>query len=49
MLLGVVNSSLLKECGVETFLQPFLKDMKLLEEGVELEVRNVKKCGMVYC
>lgn len=25
MLLGVVNSSLLKERGVETFLQPFLK------------------------
>jgi hypothetical protein len=43
MLLGVVNSSLLKERGVEIFLQPFLKDMKLLEEGVELEVRNVKK------
>ncbi len=43
MLLGIVNSSLLKERGVQNFLKPFLDDMELLENGLEFTVRNEKR------
>jgi hypothetical protein len=40
MLLGIVNASILKEREIEIFLQPFLKEIKLLEDGVEFNNRN---------
>ena len=43
ILLGIVNSSLLKERGVQNFLKPFLDDMELLENGLEFTVRNEKR------
>lgn len=43
MLLGIVNSSILKERGVLNFLKHFLDDMNLLENGLEFTVRNKKR------
>lgn len=42
-LLGMVSSDLLKRRGVNTFIAPFLADLKLLYNGVELNVRNDKR------
>jgi hypothetical protein len=43
MLLGIVNSSFLKERGVLNLLKHFLDDMKLLENGLEFTVSNEKR------
>lgn len=37
-LIGVVGAQLLKNRGVEAFLQPFVKDLERLMNGVELQV-----------
>ncbi len=39
-LLGIINSKLLKQCGVKAFLKPFLNDLEKLEKGVKLGVRD---------
>lgn len=39
-LLAIINSTLLKKCGVKNFLKPFLDDLAKLQSGVELNVRN---------
>jgi hypothetical protein len=42
-LLGVINSKLLKEVGVQQFLQPIIDDLLKLQFGVDLKIRNEKR------
>ncbi|EFX68773.1 hypothetical protein DAPPUDRAFT_114228 [Daphnia pulex] len=42
-LLGIVSKDLLKDCGVEVFLKPFIDDLILLLDGVTLTIRNQKR------
>lgn len=39
-LVGIVGAQLLRNRGIDAFLQPFLDDVKKLENGVQLNVRN---------
>jgi hypothetical protein len=38
MLLGCLSTDLLKQYGFKKFLQPFIEEMKKLQEGVEFKV-----------
>lgn len=42
-LLGVTNAKLLKQCGSEQFLQPFLDDLNEFQSGTELSVGGTEK------
>ncbi|KZR96095.1 Uncharacterized protein APZ42_009764, partial [Daphnia magna] len=42
-LLGIVNSKLLKQRGVDVFLRHFLDDLIILHEGVTLNVRGEQR------
>ncbi len=39
-LLGVINAKLLKQCGSQSFLKPFIDQLRAFQNGIELTVRG---------